>query len=103
MSEVRGTSWEDPHARGVVAERSYPASEVRGGDREDYPASEARGGGGEELLRARGQGRQLRGATPCPRSSGCMGTGEQRGAIPHSRSGGAVVRRYPLSSFKGDV
>ena len=35
--------------------RSYPLSEVRGGDREELP-------------HIRGQGRRLRGATPRPRS-----------------------------------
>ena len=28
--------------------RSYPASEVRGGDKRTYPTSEARGGGWED-------------------------------------------------------
>ena len=34
----------------------------------------------EELSHIRRQGWQLREATPCPRSSGCTGTGRQRGA-----------------------
>ena len=51
---------------GSVAKRSYPTPKVRG-------ATEStrlgwRRSGQEELLHARGQGRQLRGATPCPRS-----------------------------------
>ena len=33
---------------------------------------------------------------PC----GCMGAGGPRGATPHSRSGGAAVRRYPLSKVR---
>ena len=33
--------------------------------------------------------------TPHLRSGGCAGTGGPRGATPCSRSGGAVVRRYP--------
>ena len=46
-----------------MAERSYPASEVRGGDKRSYPASEVRGGGREELPHtptpeARGGGRE---------------------------------------------
>ena len=46
-----------------MAERSYPASEVRGGDKRSYPASEVRGGGREELPhaptpKARGGGRE---------------------------------------------
>ena len=32
-----------------MAERSYPASEVRGSDERSYPESEVRGGGQEEL------------------------------------------------------
>ena len=100
MSEVRGRSQEDPMPEGwqpggvtprlrsgAVAERSYPVSEVRGGGREESP-------------RVRGQGQRLGGATPHPRSSGCMSIGGQRGATPHSRSGGAAVRRYPSSKVK---
>ena len=50
------------HGAGT-AERSYPASEVRGGDKRSYPASEVRGGGREELPhaptpKARGGGRE---------------------------------------------
>ena len=33
-----------------MAKRSYPTSEVRGGDERSYPTSEARGGGLEEQL-----------------------------------------------------
>ena len=49
MSEVRGGD-----------ERSYPASEVRGGGREELPQApkpEAKGGSGEEQLHDQGQGR----------------------------------------------
>ena len=35
-----------------------------------------------------------------PRSSGCTGAGGPRGATPHSRSGGAAVRRYPTSKVR---
>ena len=38
-----------------------------------YPTSEVRGSGWEELPHARGQGQQLRRATPHPRSSGREG------------------------------
>ena len=34
MSKVRGRRWEDPHARGEAAKRSYPTSEVRGSGQE---------------------------------------------------------------------
>ena len=111
MSEVRGRSLEDPmpegrRPRGVTpclrsgqrprvpdcdstgtAERSYPASEVRGGGPEELPHTpkpEVRGGGGEEQPRpeargggqekqsqVRGQGRRPGGPTPHPRSCSC--------------------------------
>ena len=46
----------------------------------------------------RGQGQQPGGATPGPRSGGCLGTGGPRGATPHSRSGGvAAGRSNPMS------
>ena len=37
-----------------MAERSYPASEVRGGNEKSYPASEVRGGSREEQPRVQG-------------------------------------------------
>ena len=43
---------------------------------------------------------ELRGATPCPRSGGCVGTGGSRGATPRSRSGGVAERRYPSSKVR---
>ena len=74
MSEVRGSGQEcqaamaqewprgaTPRPRsGGVAERSYPASKVRGGHERSYPASEVRGGGREELSHA-----------PTPEARGC--------------------------------
>ena len=62
MSEVRGGD-----------ERSYPASEVRGGGREELPHTpkpEARGGGPEEQPNVQGAvaawaQEGLRGAIPC--------------------------------------
>ena len=44
----------------MVAGRSYPATEVRGGGQEELPKSEVRGGGWEELPtpKARGGGRE---------------------------------------------
>ena len=51
------------HRQGAgMAERSYPASQVRGGGR-------------EEQSQARGQGRRPGGPTPHPRSRGCLGAG----------------------------
>jgi len=67
QAPLRGAT---PHPKsGVVAWRSYPQPEARGG------------------------GCNPRGVTPRPRSSGCVGTGGPRGATPRSRSGGAAVRR----------
>ena len=75
-SEVRGRSREDPmpeggwqeelpHVQGQgqqprvpgcdgagTAKRSYPASEVRGGEERSYPISDVRGSGREELPHA---------------------------------------------------
>ena len=69
-----------PHARRVVAKRSYPTSEVRGSGQRprvpdcdragtaerSYPASEIRAGGWEEIPRVRGQGQRAGEATPLP-------------------------------------
>ena len=41
-----------PHAQRAAAKRSYPTSEVRGGDERRYPASEAMGGDWEEIPHA---------------------------------------------------
>ena len=81
-----------------VAERSYPSPKVRGGNPECQAAMVQE---------------QPRGTTPCPRSgrwpggttprqksSGYADAGGPRGATPHSRSGGAAVRRYPSSKVK---
>ena len=62
----------------------------------------ARGGIWEEPPHTRGQGWRPRGATPHPRSGGCMGAGGPREATTCSRSGGAVVRRYPSSKVRGN-
>ena len=106
------------------AKRSYPTSEVGSRNRED-PMPEGRRPRGvtprprsgaaaenarlqwcrnsqEELPHVRGQGQRPRGATPSPRSRGCAGAGGPRGTIPHSRSEGAVVRRYPLSKVRSN-
>ena len=57
-------------------------------------------GGQEELPHIRDQGWWPGGATPRPRSSACMGTGGPTRATPHSRSGGATMRRYPSSKVR---
>ena len=68
-------------------ERSYPASEVRGGGQEEIPHTlSARPGvtGGRSYptpLSPRPRA-AARSTTPCPRSRGYAGTGGPRGAIP---------------------
>ena len=110
-SEVKGRSREDPRPEGQrprrVAPRPRSGQQLRvpgwdgaGTAERSYPRSEVRGGGQEELPHARGQGLQLGGATPRPRSGGCAGTGGPRGAIPRSRSGGVVVKRYLSSKVR---
>ena len=63
-----------------MAERSYPASEVRGGDKRSYPKSKVKGGSREEIPHAlkpeaRGSGREDQPHTEA-------GTGGPRRAIP---------------------
>ena len=88
MSKVRGSSQECQAATaqerprgatlcprsGVAAKRSYPMPEARGCGREEQPHLQ--------------------------RGGGCTGAGGPRGAIPRSRSEGAVVRRYPSSKVR---
>ena len=88
-----------PHARGAVAKMSYLTSEVRGSGQECQGATaqeQPRGTTPRPRPGVAAGGR----ATPRPRSGGCAGAGGPRGAIPHSRSGGAVVRRYPSSKVR---
>ena len=68
--------------------------------RDELPDARGQGWRLGGAIPARDQGRWPGGATPRPRSSGCTGTGGPRGAIPHSRSGGAAVRRYPSSKVR---
>ena len=105
-----------------MPERRYPASEVRGGDREEIPQalkSEARGGGREELPHApkpeaRGSGREELHHVPMlqdrggsreeqPHFQGVVAVLVLEGlAIPCSRSEGEVVRRYPSSKVRSN-
>ena len=73
LSHVQGQGQKPggPHARRVVAKRSYPTSEIRGSSRECQAARVQ-----ERPRRAtqvQGQGRQPRGATPGPRSGAAAG------------------------------
>ena len=68
-----------------MAERSYPVSEVRGGDERSYPMSEVRGGRQEELPHApkpKARGGSQEEDQPHVQGSGCTGAGGPRGAIP---------------------
>ena len=75
---------------GVAAGRSYPTPltpkpEARVGRAEGAtPRPNARGQGRRlgGATYVRGQGRWTGGPTPSPRSSGCAGAGERRGAFP---------------------
>ena len=86
---------------GAAAERSYPASVVRGGSREEIPHApkpqgrgdgweelthaptpEARAGGQDEQPHAGGQEQWPGGPTPRSRSCGYAGAGGPREAIP---------------------
>ena len=70
-----------PSWRGA-AERRYPVSEVRGGDREEIPQalkSEARGGGREELPHAPKPEAKGGGGEEQPHIQGAMAAGVQEG------------------------
>ena len=70
----------------MADERSYPTPEARAATRRSNPTPEARAGGQEEQP-------HIQGAV-------AVGAGGPRGAIPRSRSGVAVVRRYPSSNVR---
>ena len=104
LPHVRGQGQKlgGPHARGAVAKRSYPTSEVRGSSQECQAAT---------------AWEQPRGATPCLRSGAAVersypvsevrGSGREcqavtaqeqpRGATPHPRPGAAARRSNPMS------
>ena len=81
-----------------MAARSYPTSEVRGGGKECQAATV------QELPRGANPRPKLGAvagrSTPGPRSGGCTVAGGPRGDTSRSRSGGAVVRRYPTSKVR---
>ena len=81
MSEVRGRSQEDPMPKGWRPRRVTPRPSS-GAAAESARLRQHRNSR-EETPCVRGQGRRPTGATPYPRSSGCVGTGGPRGAIPH--------------------
>ena len=86
----------------------------------NYHTPEVRGSGREELPHTQGQGLQLRGATPCPRSSGCTGCRKAersnftfkvrrggheeillvQGKEQRLRFAGAAVKKYPTSKVR---
>ena len=79
-----------PHVRGQGQWPRVPGCHSAG--TAERSASKVRGCGQEEPLHAQGQGRQPGGATPRPRSSGCVGTGGPRGTIPRWMSGRVALR-----------
>ena len=95
---------------GAAAGRSYPASEVRGGGREELSHIQGQGWwsrvpgydstGAAKRRYAPGQGQWPGGASPHPASGACTGAGGPRGATTRSRTGGAAVRRYPSSKVR---
>ena len=91
-------SWEDPMFEGQRPRGVIPRP--RSGALAESARLQRCRNSREELPLIRGQGWWLGGATPCPRSSGCTGTGGSRGAIPRCRSGRAAVRRYPSSKVR---
>ena len=97
-SEVMGRSWEDPIPEGQRPRRA--TTHPRSGAAAESARLRQRRSSQEEPPPTQGQGRRRRGATPGPRSCGCTGAGGPRGATPHSRSGGAAVRRYPSSKVR---
>ena len=81
---VQGQRLRVPGCDGTeTAERSYPASEFRGGDERSYPESEVRGGGREELPHA-----------PTPEAR-CGGQEElPHASTPEARGGGWEDQPY---------
>ena len=98
MSEARGRSREDPMLKGQWPRGVTPRPRL--GAEAESARLRLRRNGREELPHVQGQGQRLGGATPPPRSGGCVGAGGLRGATPHSGSGGAAVRRYPSSKVR---
>ena len=96
LSEVRGGGprGATPRPRSVVAGRRHPASEVRGGGREELPATEV-SGSREETPRVRGKGR--REETPGIRGQG----GQPRGSTLRARPGTAARRSHLVPEARG--
>ena len=105
-----------------AAERSYPMSEVRGRSQEDpmpqgrrprgvtpHPRSGAAAKSARLQRRRKAQKKLPHGlssgavagrSNPTSKERWLRSAGGPRGAIPRSRSGGAAVRRYPLSKVR---
>ena len=62
-----------------TAERSYPASEFRGGDERSYPVSKVRGSGWEELPQAPKPEAKGRGGEEQPHIQGAVSVQAQEG------------------------
>ena len=106
-----------PHARRAAAKRSYPVSEVRGGDERSYPASkvrggnersypasEVRGGSQEEIPQApkpeaRGHGREELPHAPMPEAK--AGDREEQPHVQGAVAAWAQEGLEELSHFEG--
>ena len=82
-----------------TAERSYPASEVWGGNKRSYPTSKVRGGGWEELSRAPKPKARGGGQEGQHHAQGAMAVQVQEG-LEELSNGRVVVRRYPSSKVR---
>ena len=122
FSSVAATAHKRGRARGATS-RPRSGAEAgrtpcpRGSGQEELPHVRGQGrrpgGATPNPTRTRGQGQQPEGATlhprpgaaagrstPSPRRGSCSGAGGPRGATPRSKSGRAVVRRYPSSKVR---
>ena len=77
-----GGQEELPHIRGQGQRPRVPDCDGAGTAERSYPASEVRGRSLEEIPSVRGQGLRPGGPTPCPRSRACVGAGGPKVTIP---------------------
>ena len=81
-----------------MAERRYPASEVRGGDERSYPTSEVRDGGWEEISQALKPKARGGGGEEQPHARGRGGGWEDQ---PHALAARAQKGLEELSHVEG--
>ena len=87
QEQLRGAT--PPPRSGWVAERRYPASEIRGGDERSYPASKVRGSGWEELPH-----------TPKPKA---WGGGQEKQPTPEARGSGREDQPHVQGAMAAQV